>query len=294
MNAHRRVLRFGENGADAVFPTLSVAMFAASYPEGAHELRHNLGPHPLLELEALAQLGEALPETSVECYRADLPTGADAGPAGSDLPIGEAIRGIDQSCSWTALNNIERVPAYAALLDELLGELHDEILAQTGKIHGTQGSVFISSPGAVAPFRFDPGHGILLQLVGDQAMTVFPAGNSLCALDAAHESVGTGSGRDLSWRDEFLDHGVTFRLEPGEAVYVPVRAPHHARTGAEPSISLSITWGSEWSLAEADARALNRLLRDWGFDPRPPRRWPARNRIKSIAWRSLQQLPGIN
>ena len=94
-------------------------------------------------------------------------------------------------------------------------------------------------------------------------------------------------------REEIAEHGVIFRLDPGEAIYVPVMAPHYVKNGPRPSISLSITWRSEWSFAEADARAFNALLRRWGFDPRPPGRWPARNSVKAIAWRALRRVPGI-
>ena len=69
MTEHR-VLHQGDlAGEGAVFPPLSRANFAASYPEGPHKLRHNLSAHPLLELDALAELGEALPERSVEYDR---------------------------------------------------------------------------------------------------------------------------------------------------------------------------------------------------------------------------------
>jgi hypothetical protein len=289
-----RVVRGETASFDAVFPTLSRAMFGASYPEGAHKLRHNLAAHPLLELDALAELGESLPSASVEYNRGDLPIGVTGKPAGTGLAIGETIRGIRDTNSWAVLKNVEQMPAYRALLAELLGELEAEIVAKTGRMMKTQGFIFVSSPNAVTPYHFDPEHNILLQLVGRKAMTVFPAGNALCAPDPVHEAYHTGGARELTWRDEIADHGMTFRLEPGEAVYVPVMAPHHVRNGPEPSISLSITWRSEWSFAEADARAFNKQLRAWGFDPRPPRRWPARNRAKSIAWRVLRRLPGID
>lgn len=294
MSEFRKIVGDAFNGPDAVFPALSRAMFAASYPEGAHKLRHELAAHPLLELGALAALGEALPARSVEYNRGDLPIGVDGKPEGNGLTIGETIRGIERTNSWAVLKNIEQHPAYAALLAELLGELHHEIVAKTGRMLKTQGFVFISSPDAVTPYHFDPEHNILMQLVGSKAMTVFPAGNAACAPDPVHETYHTGGGRELSWRDEIAEHGVTFRLEPGEAIYVPVMAPHHVKNGPEPSISLSITWRSEWSFAEADARAFNKLLRAWGFSPQPPGRWPARNRGKSIAWRVLRRLPGIH
>ena len=278
---------------EAVFPALSRANFGASYPEGPHKLRHNLTTHPLLELDALAELGEALPARSVEYNRGDVPIGVDGKPAGNGLTIAETIRGIETSGSWAVLKNIERHPAYAALLAELLDELEAEIVPKTGRMMKTQGYVFVSSPDAVTPYHFDPEHNILLQLTGEKAMTVFPAGDPLFAPDQVHEAYHTGGARELAWREELACFGATFRLAPGEAIYVPVMAPHHVRNGPKPSISLSITWRSEWSFAEADARAFNSLLRRWGREPRPPGRWPARNTGKAIAWRFIRRLPGI-
>jgi hypothetical protein len=294
MSEFRKVTRARSQALDAVFPTLSRAMFAASYPEGTHKLRHNLAAHPLLELGALAALGEALPAGSVEYNRGDLPIGVDGKPEGNGLTIGETIRGIERSNSWAVLKNIEQHPAYAALLAELLGELEHEIVAKTGRMLKTQGFVFVSSPDAVTPYHFDPEHNILMQLTGSKAMTVFPPGNTACAPDPVHETYHTGGRRELTWHDEIAEHGVIFRLQPGEAIYVPVMAPHHVKNGPAPSISLSITWRSEWSFAEADARAFNKLLRGWGFDPQPPGRWPSRNRSKSNAWRILRRWPGIH
>ena len=294
MNAWRKCQRGQATGADAVFPPLSGAMFAASYPEGAHKLRHNFGAHPLLELEALAWLGEMLPAGSVECLRGDLPPGTDSKHGGNGLKIGETIRGIIDTSSCAVLRNIEQVPAYAALLADLLAELEPEIVDKTGRMLGIQSAMAVSGPAAVTPCRFDPEHNILLQLAGKKILTLFPAGNSLRDPDPLHETSQAGGGREPTWRDELADHGITFRLEPGEAIYVPVMAPHQARIGPEPSISLSITWRSDWSLAEADARAFNKVLRAWGFNPLPPGRWPDRNRGKSIAWRALRRLTGIN
>lgn len=281
-------------GAEDIFPPLSRANFGSSYPEGPHKLRHNLGAHPLLELDALAELGETLPPRSVEYNRGDLSIGVDGKPEGNGLTIGETIRGIERANSWAVLKNIEQHPAYAALLAELLGELRDQIVRKTGRMLKTQGFIFVSSPEAVTPYHFDPEHNILLQLTGKKAMTIFPAGDTLFAPDLVHEAYHTGGPRELAWRDELACHGQTFHLAEGEAIYVPVMAPHHVKNGPATSISLSITWRSEWSFAEADARAFNAWLRRRGVDPRPPRRWPARNRAKAIAWRLLRRIPGIS
>ena len=280
-----------------VFDRLARAQFASSYPEGPHKIEHNLRDHPLLDIEPLAQLAESLPEASIEYNRGDVPIGVDGKPQGPDfatgLSIGETIRGIDTSNSWAVLKNIEQHPAYAALLGDLLSELEARIERRTGAMIKTQGYIFVSSANAVTPYHFDPEHNILLQLRGAKAMTIFPAGDPRLAPDAVHEAYHTGGARELHWDEEFARHGQTFPLTPGEAIYVPVMAPHFVRNGDATSVSLSITWRSEWSFAEADARAFNKYLRRWGLNPAPPGRWPAHNRRKANAWRVLRRIPGI-
>ena len=275
-----------------VFPPKALETFSRHYPEVPHKLVHKLGEHPLLELDALASLAEALPEASIEYNFADLPLGIDGKPAPTGIPIGETIRRIGETGSWAALKNIEQVPAYAELLHALLGELRETIEPRTGAMLKLQGFVFITSPGGVTPYHFDPEHNILLQVRGSKVMTQFPAGDARYAPDETHEAYHTGGGRELHWRDELLAGGREFPLAPGEALFVPVMAPHFVRNGPEPSVSLSITWRSEWSFAEADARAFNKVLRRCGLSPRAPGRWPAQNRAKAIGWRVLGRLGG--
>lgn len=293
MSHHVGNLHGRQVGAKQIFPARSRAYFAASYPEGAHKLTHDLVVHPLLELEALAVLGESLPAKSVEFNRGDLPIGITEKPGATGRTIGETIREIDTANSWAALKNIEQDPAYAGLLHELLDELRDVIEPTTGEVLTPQGFVFVTSPHAVTPYHFDPEHNILLQLRGSKAMTLWPAGDNRFAPDTVHETYHTGGARELAWDDSFAEYGITFRLEPGDALYVPVMAPHYVRNGPEVSISLSITWRSHWSYEEADARAFNHLLRRWGMNPRPTRRWPGQNRLKAIGCRIARRIPGL-
>ncbi|MFT4026073.1 MAG: transcriptional regulator [Novosphingobium sp.] len=274
----------------AIFPAEARTAFAANYPEVPHVLRHELLGHPLFELEALAQLGESLPDAAIEYNRGDLPIGVDGKPARPAIAIGETIRRIAETGSWAVLKNIEQNPLYAAILADLLEELRPQIEARTGKMLMTQAFVFVSSPGAVTPYHFDPEHNILLQLRGAKVMTQFPAGDAHYAPDEIHEGYHTGGPRELTWQDGMAKGGRAFAIAAGEALFVPVMAPHFVRNGPEPSISLSITWRSEWSFAEADARAFNGVLRRIGFTPRVTGRWPARNLAKAYGWRLLRKL----
>jgi mannose-6-phosphate isomerase-like protein (cupin superfamily) len=278
--------------SDPVFAADTRAAFAVAYPEVPHRLAHDLRGHPLLTLDALAELGEALPEASREYNRANLPVGLNGIKApGNGLGIGETIRRIAETGSWAALKNIEQVPAYRDLLLALLEELRPIIEAKTGAMLRPQGFVFITSPNGVTPYHFDPEHNILLHLAGVKTMTLFPQGDARYAPDETHETYHTGGGRELFWTDNLARGGTEWTLRPGEALYVPVMAPHYVKNGPALAISLSITWRSEWSFAEADARAFNGVLRRMGLRPRAPGRWPADNRAKAAAWRVLRRMP---
>lgn len=274
---------FGPDARDA---------FATAYPERPAVLRHTLTDHPLLGLDSLAALAGQLPDRSIEYNRGDLPLGVDGKPGGTGIGIEDTIRHIATVNSWAVLKNIEQVPAYEALLLSLLGELQPVIEAKTGAMLRPQGFVFISSPDAVTPYHFDPEHNILLQLTGSKVMTQFPAGDARYAPDTTHESYHMGGPRELVWRDELLDGGRAFALSPGDALMVPVMAPHFVNNGPASSISLSITWRSDWSFAEADARCWNSVLRRAGIAPAAPGRWPASNRGKAYAWRAWRRLTG--
>ena len=275
-----------------IFNEAARATFAAHYPEGPHKLAHRLADHPLLTLASLARLGEALPRASVEYNKGDLPIGIapEAVPA-NGLGIGETIRNIAETGSWAVLKNIEQDPAYRDLLMDLLAELRPAIEAKTDRMLTAQGYVFVSSPGSMTPYHFDPEHNILMQLRGTKRMVQFPAGDARFAPPQVHEAYHTGGHRNLRWDDGFDAAGTPFDLAPGEALFVPVMAPHYVRNGPEPSISLSITWRSDWSYREADAHAFNRLLRErLRLNPRAPGRFPASNIVKAYGWRAAKRL----
>lgn len=278
------------DSSQAVFCDEMRQKFAWQYPEQPHKLTHNLADNPLLELDALAELAEQLPEASVEYNRGDLPIGVDGKPQSTGLSIGETIRKVHKANSWAVLKNVEQAPLYETLLLELLAELNPVIEAKTGAMLRPQGFIFISSPNAVTPYHFDPEHNILLQLAGSKTMTQFPAGDVRFAPDSVHESYHAGGARELTWDDSFVSQGRAFDLTAGEALFVPVMAPHFVRNGPQSSISLSITWRSEWSFAEADARGFNRKLRQIGLSPKAPGRFPKTNRCKAFAYRALRKM----
>lgn len=273
-----------------IFDNQMKRQFSRCYPEKPELLKHQLAEHELLTIDALADLGTALPKASVEYNPGDLPIGVAAEEVPDNgMSISDTIRMIENANSWAVLKNIEQIPEYEKLLHSLLEEIRPVLERKTGKMLRPQGYIFVSSPDAVTPYHFDPEHNILLQLRGKKCMTVFPAGDERFAPAEVHEGYHTGGHRNLVWKDEFLQHGQEYCLTPGTAIFVPVMAPHFVKNGSETSISLSITWRSDWSFAEADAHAMNRWLRNHGFHPTAPGRFPKQNKIKANVWRVIRK-----
>jgi len=272
------------------FDANALAALRSVYPEDIGLLRHEACRHPLLTLEALVGLAQRLPARNVEYYRGDVPIGIEGADTPSNgLSIADTIRRIEQCGSWMVLKFIEGDPAYRALLHDALAPLRGIVGEATGEMLKEQGFIFISSPGAVTPFHFDPEHNILMQIRGHKTMTLYPPADPRFAGDESHEAFHAGGHRNLPWRDEFAGAGRPVELTPGDAVYVPVKAPHWVRNGSEPSISLSITWRSEWSYHEEYAHGFNRLVRKVGVAPASPGRFPERNTAKSIAYRAARK-----
>ena len=278
-----------------VFQRDTLAKFRACYPNSAAKLRHNLLDDPLLDLSALVELSQALGEANVEYNPGDLPIGIDpADVPEAKLSAADTIRSIEDAGAWMVLKRIEQHPAYAELLETLLSELDSAIAPKTGKRHQCEGFIFISSPGSMTPFHFDPEHNILLQIRGHKTMTVFAPTDEVLASPELHERFHLGQHhRNLPWKDAFASRGDAITIHPGEAIHVPVKAPHFVRNGEEVSISLSITWRSEWSEAEASARGFNNLLRRMGLRPRSPKPYPAQNRAKANAFRVVRKLRSV-
>jgi mannose-6-phosphate isomerase-like protein (cupin superfamily) len=278
-----------------VFTSQSLGLLEGAYPESSVKLTHNLVSHALLTKDALVDLASGLPSKSVEYNPGRLPIGIDPhNVPPPHLDIADAIHTIEDNGYWMVIKNIEQHVQYRHLLDQTLAEIVPLAVARTGAMLGQEGFIFLSSPGSVTPFHFDPEHNILLQVRGEKIMTVFPANDEALVSPQAHEAFHMGEHhRNQPYSEAFAVKGNRVALSPGEAIYVPVKAPHWVQNGAQVSVSLSITWRSEWSYAEADARAFNSLIRRTGIDPKSPGRYPVRNTGKAMAYRVVRRMQGM-
>ena len=260
------------------------------YPEQSTRLHHGLAGHPLLQPEALIDLAHRIAAEDILCFRGDIPIdpGTDGAPP-TGLSPEDTIRNITTNKSWMVLKKVEQGPEFEALLRGLLAEMDDVVVPKTGPMLNREAFIFVSSPGSVTPFHLDPEHNILMQLTGTKTMTVFPQANERLVSSEAHEEFHQSGKYNLAWQADFAALGTPYALKPGDALYVPVKAPHWVKNGDEPSISLSVTWRSDWSYNEQYARQFNAMIRQLGITPAPPKRFPHRNLVKSLAWRSVDK-----
>jgi hypothetical protein len=235
---------------------------ASAYPDMPVMLTHELANHPLFSREALAVLADRMPAACVEYNLGALPLGIRPEETPDNgLSVGDTVRTIDTNGSWVVLKNVERDPEYRALLNSALAEIEHVVIPGTGRMLHREAFIFLSSPGSITPFHMDPEHNILLQIDGEKTMTVFPSGDESLVPPEKSERFHAGGHRNIAWSDSFMEKGKAFPLVAGEAIYVPVKAPHFVKNGPAVSVSFSITWRSERSVAEGELHALNAILR---------------------------------
>jgi hypothetical protein len=157
-------------------------------------------------------------------------------------------------------------------------------------MHQREAYIFLSSPGSITPFHMDPEHNILLQIEGEKAMTVFPARDETLVPAVQSEGFHAGAHRNLAWDDAFLARGKAVKLVSGEAIHVPVKAPHFVKNGADVSISFSITWRSDRSIAEGELHSLNALLRRRGLPTVTVSARPEAQRLPRLLYRIMRKL----
>jgi hypothetical protein len=246
---------------------------------------HDLVQHPLLQLDRIGDLADALPDGHVEHNLGAVPDVLPGGEAPRlDATPGEIARGIRDNGCWMVLKFIEADGEYRALLNALLDEVAPLVPTSEGATTRREGFIFLSAPNSTTPAHVDPEHNFLLQIQGSKSMVVgrFPDERSEQLELERHYG---GGHRNM---DTMFAAPEEFELAPGDGVYVPVHAPHLVRNGPEPSISLSITWRTEATERAEKAHVANAGLRRLGLSPAMPGRRPGADQVKALAARSLQ------
>ena len=262
-----------------IFDRTALDQLAQTYPLSPVVVRHALSRHPLLSVEALRVAATRMDRAHVEARAAATTVG---GPFG-DLHKDKAAAG------WTMLRFIEQLPEYRALLASVLAELVPVMAPTTGAAYDMRGFAFVSAPHAVTPFHFDPEYNLLFQISGTKQFAVHPA-IPPCLPESAHQALHIGGDNILKWDDSFTARAAVFDLSPGDVLFVPYKCPHWVEVGDEPSVSVSLTWQTDWTRAQRDAHRLNARLKRWGCDVPTLPEWPRSPAIRALSGRILDRL----
>ncbi len=265
----------------------ALGQLASAYPAQPLLFEHQLVGHPLLERERLAKAAAELPLTHIEWRKADDPKAFV--PTVPDEALLKSIFANDvPGTSWLMLRGLEDLPDYRALIDDILAPIAALSIGKTGQLHQPRAFLFLSTATALTPFHFDPEHNILFHLEGPKSFHLFPSDPPFLQEADQFRLHGTGNNLlCLPKHDDDEDFAHT--LKPGDALYVPYKRPHWVKVGNAPSLSLSITWTSDWSLAQDAAWRGEALLRRWGAPSRPMPNWPKQAPVRS----ALGKLSGL-
>ena len=249
-------------------------------------VKHHLTDHDLLSVESVAELADALPVEKVEHNHGELPKVIDPAEVETiDATPGEIARNIETNGAWMVLKNIEQVPAYHALLDELLDEVAPLVSGREGGMNLREGYVFLSAPGSMTPAHTDHEHNFLLQIRGTKLMNVGHFKDQLTEQLQVERMFG-----GVRYMDHEPVDPIAYDMHPGDGVYVPPNAPHWVENGPEVSVSLSITFRTPVTERGATVHGVNRRLRKIGLKPRPPGDHLATDKAKVALQRTASSL----
>lgn len=250
---------------------IDAEIFQAHFNRKPFYVEHSLRGHPLFETERMIRLAKELPPSFTEFNAGNLPVNKDQTPPPiTGLTVEETLRRMHEVGSYLIIKWVERDPEYKRLLDDLL----DEIAPHANRFMRTMlkraGFIFISSPGAIAPFHIDHEYNFLLQVAGEKTVHMWDPNDRFIVPETYVEDHYTRlEYRYLPFREEFDTTAYKCPLPAGRGLHFPVVAPHYVRNGNAVSISFSITFRSRETLRRESIYQINSRLRRMGLTPAP-------------------------
>lgn len=237
------------------------------------KLRHNFHTHPLFQLPELAELAKELMPMG-HC-RFVQPGMTQSSPFSHDdhhpdgRSIEEFFRRIEEPGSWIALYHVQKIPRYAALLDQVVATVRPTIEREQAGVFDIMGFIFISAPPSVTPFHIDRENNFWLQLHGRKTLSVWdPFDRETVPADAVEDFIVDRSLKKVRFKDEYRARVHDFDSGPGDGVYFPSTSPHMANTDASwaspgngISASIGVTFYTSSTRQIARVHQVNRVLR---------------------------------
>ena len=259
-----------------------------------NRLRHDFHQHRLLQLPELANLArEMMPMGKCRFVRPGMQQDSKFDHAGEHPDgrgIDEFFSRIEETGSWIALYNIESVPRYAALLEDILDTVREIVEREQPGVFNLSGFLFISAPPSVTPFHIDRENNFWLQLHGRKVLSVWDDSDRVAVpADSVEDFIVNHTLKKVKLTDASRHSAHEFDSGPGDGVYFPSTSPHATRTdnswvtpGDGVSVSLGVTFYTSHTRRMARVHQVNRACRKYlHMDPAYPGTAPVRDRIKA-------------
>jgi len=185
---------------------------------------------------------------------------------------------------------LKRPETYDARFRVLLDELFARVVERRGGLGGErvvrlESAIFVSPPGTITPFHFDPEITFFFQVQGNKRYHVFlPESLREQELERFYVKGIINIGQvDLDARDPQSER--VFDLVPGTGMYQPQNAPHWVEATGLRSISYTFSFETDAMRAANRTRSFNHYERRLGLQPSRPGARPGIDAIKAGAMR---------
>jgi len=249
-------------------------------------LTHALADHPLLQLDALVELGKRQQARKLVRTHSGQ---ASAGTSFADAPnlhpnvrsAADTLAGIASANAWMSLLNVQADPIYRQLVDDLLDEVRPVVDAHDPGMGYRAGWIFVSSPGAVTPFHIDHEHNFIMQIRGTKRLYVWDHRDRVAVPERGQELFHDQHSREgVVWSEALRPRARVLELAPGLGGYMPSTTPHLVENGDRPSITISFTYYTDATRQRELLYRGNARLRRLGLRPRPVGESPRADAVK--------------
>ncbi|MEP6859769.1 MAG: cupin-like domain-containing protein [Deltaproteobacteria bacterium] len=249
-------------------------------------LTHSLANHPLLQIDALVELGKRQQQRNlVRTHSAD----AEAGTSFADAPslhpnqqgAETTLADIANARAWMSLLNVQADPIYRAFIDEVLDGVKPVTEVRDPGMCYRAGWIFVSSPNTITPFHMDHEHNFIMQIRGTKRLYTWDPFDRTVVSERAQELFHDKHSRELvTWSEDWRARARVLDLVPGQGGYMPSTTPHMVENGPEPSITISFTYYTDSTRRRELLYRGNAGLRRLGIDPKPVGSSGTRDRAK--------------
>jgi hypothetical protein len=266
-------------------PRISIPATAFD-PWAVQAITHALSEHPLLQIDALVELGKRQQERRlVRTHNANATAGTSFADAPSLHPNAQGaattLADIANAKAWMSLLNVQADPTYRELIHDVLDEVRPIVDRVDPGMCYRAGWIFVSSPNAVTPFHIDHEHNFILQIRGNKRLYTWDPFDREVVTERAQELFHDRHSRALvTWDEAFRRRARVFDLEPGMGGYMPSTTPHMVENGNEPSVTISFTYYTDATRQRELVYRGNAALRRLGLSPDPVGQSPERDRVK--------------